>query len=465
MGPDARSVTGGSGSIQAVKTRQVTVTDRCPGALLPHQARDGAVVRVRAPGGRVPLHRWRALVALATRYADGNLDLTGRGALQLRAVAPSDATALAAALADSGWLPSSTHERARNMLASPGSGRIGCGLVDIRPLVDALDVALCAAPALAQLSGRFLFGLDDGTDDIRPVRADAAVQATSATTARLWLAGYSTDLVVALHEAPALLLRAATAFRRIQADDGGTAWRITDLTDGVARIVALLGQPAGDFSLPTSEVPPSARSSGAPPLNLSHRLLPSVRDLDTSRCGSAAGEGSTERSSCSMADQHSRPGTGPAMLGVVPQVDGRVIVAAGTPLGRLTAPQLAQITALAAEEVVVTPWRSLLLPDLARAEPAMATLTAAGLITSAAAPLAGVSACAGTDCGKALADVRADARRVHNDLRTPGPAHWSACERRCGRPATGVLEITATAAGYRYDGPAADAARVAAALA
>ena len=50
-----------------------------------------------------------------------------------------------AAVADTGLLPSPTHERVRNIVASPLSGRVG-GLADVRGWVEALDRALQADP-------------------------------------------------------------------------------------------------------------------------------------------------------------------------------------------------------------------------------------------------------------------------------------------------------------------------------
>src|SRR4051812_18561644 len=97
-----------------------------------------------------------ALARAATRFGSPAMELTSRGNIQLRAI--TDTAAVADIVAAAGLLPSHTHERVRNIVASPLSGRIG-GTTDVRGLVTELDEAIRAEPALAELPGRFMFGL------------------------------------------------------------------------------------------------------------------------------------------------------------------------------------------------------------------------------------------------------------------------------------------------------------------
>lgn len=127
--------------------------DRCPGVLRLHEAADGLLARVRLPGGRLEARGMRA-VASASRLGNGIVELTSRASLQIRGLADD---ALAARLAAGGLLPSASHERVRNILASPLAGPA------VDALVAELDRALCADAVLANLSGRFLFAVDDGT--------------------------------------------------------------------------------------------------------------------------------------------------------------------------------------------------------------------------------------------------------------------------------------------------------------
>src|SRR5262249_10170819 len=137
-----------------------------------YQAADGALVRVRLPGGTITAAQLRTLSSVSSRFGSGTLEMTARGNVQLRAI--TDVTAAAEAIANAGLLPSTTHERVRNIVASPLSGRVG-GKLDVRPWVGELDMAIWAEPRLAELGGRFWFSLDDGRADVSGLSADIGV--------------------------------------------------------------------------------------------------------------------------------------------------------------------------------------------------------------------------------------------------------------------------------------------------
>ena len=60
--------------------------DACPGALQVHQAADGALARIRLPGGMIGARQLEALAHAAKDFAGGTLELTARGNLQLRGI-------------------------------------------------------------------------------------------------------------------------------------------------------------------------------------------------------------------------------------------------------------------------------------------------------------------------------------------------------------------------------------------
>src|SRR5918998_1809341 len=126
-------------------------SDRCPGVLRPHQAADGAMVRIRVPGGQTTGIAVARLGELASAYGNGLLQLTSRGSVQIRGLPEVLPDALADRIAAAGFLPSASHERVRNILASPLTGLHG-GQVDLRPVITELDRALQAEPDLARLS-------------------------------------------------------------------------------------------------------------------------------------------------------------------------------------------------------------------------------------------------------------------------------------------------------------------------
>ena len=310
---------------------------------------------------------------------DGRLELTSRGNLQIRALRPDGPQELSDRLYQAGLLPSLTHERVRNILASPLSGLDG--RYDVLPLAAALDQALCANPRLAELPGRFLFALDNGSGDLADSGADVLVQAIDSREALLSLS--TRGVRVDWGEVVELMLAAASTFLEVRE---AAEWRIAEVADGANRILEHLG-------LQATDEPPT---TGAP----------------------------------IEAGQH-----GPALAVTVP-------------LGSLTQEQAVVLTEVA-EWIRVTPWRSVVLPAVGT-EP----LEAVGLITTPDSVWNGVTACAGRPgCAKALADVRGDAQRIVPRLARAGRrVHWSGCERRCGKPAGGFVDILAVGNGYLVDG-------------
>jgi precorrin-3B synthase len=394
--------------------------DVCPGALHTYPAADGALARVRVPGGALTGRQLRTLATAAVELGDGGLELTSRANVQLRALAEGAPAVLAGLLREAGLLPSASHERVRNIIASPLAGRRGGG-PDLQPLVGALDRALCGCPELAELPGRFLFAVDDSTGDVAGLGADVAVLATPEPdgtgpdgtdgTLALLLAGTDSGLRLAPGDAVTGMVAAAAAFLAERARQGGTAWRLAELSGGPRRVADRVRAALG----------PAARPADVP-----------VHPPDTVRRGS---------------------------VGLVEQSDGRFALAVVVPLNRLSAGQ-AEVLADAADAAAadrpvlrLTPWRSVLVLDLPMGEAVRwsGVARAAGLVLDAGSPWVGVTACAGRPgCAHALADVRADAARVAARLTGGGaPVHWAGCGRHCGKPPGEVVEVLATGAGYR----------------
>ncbi|WP_398981180.1 cobalamin biosynthesis protein CobG, partial [Streptomyces sp. I05A-00742] len=285
--------------------------DACPGALRLHTADDGALARVRLPGGLLTACQAEELSALAEELGDGNLDITSRGNIQLRGLAPTCGGELGHRLRAAGLLPSDRHERVRNVAASPLSGLDGKGHADLRAWVRALDRLLCADEEVTALSGRFLFGLDDGRGDIAALTPDVTLIAgPDGGQAVLCYAAGGPGLRIPAADAPGA---AVVAARHFLAGHGGTAWRVTELPAGRRPDVTALARRLADAGI-------TAEPTAVPPAR------PAV------------------------------PAPGP-----VPGPDGRTALSLAAPLGRLTAAQWRLLARTAAEdgsgELRVTPWR------------------------------------------------------------------------------------------------------------
>ncbi|HWI42030.1 MAG TPA: nitrite reductase [Nocardioides sp.] len=215
--------------------------DRCPGVLHPWPAADGALVRVRLPGGRVGAGALQALVTLAEEYGDGRVHVTARANLQLRGMpaGPDGAGDLApevvAAVERAGLLPSRAHDRARNVLVSPQTGLAG-GRADLRPVVADLDRLLLASPVLAGLAGRFLFVLDDGRGDVADRHRDLGLVALSPDTGQLRVGGTWGE-VVPLNRAGVVLTGLAERFLALRGSGPDAPWHVDELTEPLAPAV------------------------------------------------------------------------------------------------------------------------------------------------------------------------------------------------------------------------------------
>ncbi|MEU7035581.1 cobalamin biosynthesis protein CobG [Streptomyces sp. NPDC046237] len=149
--------------------------DACPGALRLHPADDGGLARLRLPAGLLMLHQVDVLASAAESLGDGRVTVTSRGNVELRGLGGGCGAELADRLTEAGLLPSATHERVRNIVASPTAGLDGLGHADVQLWARELDALLCAEPWTAALSGRFLFALDDGRGDVAGLGGDVTL--------------------------------------------------------------------------------------------------------------------------------------------------------------------------------------------------------------------------------------------------------------------------------------------------
>ncbi|MEV8393878.1 MULTISPECIES: precorrin-3B synthase [unclassified Streptomyces] len=405
--------------------------DACPGALRLHAADDGRLARLRLPAGLLTTRQAETLADAAERLGDGHLDLTSRGNVQLRGLDGGCGPELAGLLHEAGLLPSETHERVRNIVASPLAGLDGLAGLDELSYVNVqlwareLDGLLCASARAATLSGRFLFALDDGRGDVAALGADVTLLARRDGSVVVRTGANRSGLCVAPEDAPRAALLAAETFLTLAEAGGSGAWRVRELPAEDGReLDAALRAALTDAGIATQD------AADAP-----------------------------ERGPSSTPGPESPgPEGDPPVPGIVRSPDGTVALSVHARLGRLTVAQWRLLAAAANGPLRVTPWRGVIVPGVAPAvaDAVLDRLRTAGLITDPDSPWYGVGACTGRPgCAKALADVRSDATAAavsHTGSRGSGglPVYWSGCARRCGHPQGRWVDVAATSEG-RYD--------------
>ncbi|GLY50759.1 hypothetical protein [Lentzea sp. NBRC 102530] len=342
--------------------------DACPGAVELHQAADGGLARIRVPGGTLSAAQWDVVRGAAAELGSGSIELTSRANLQIRGLA--DGVELGARLAAAGLLPSATHERMRNIIAAP--------LEDNQGLVDEIDAALCGDASLADLPGRFLLTAGAAVSGLG---GDFGLVSEPSGTFALLLAGQDTGVRVT--DPVDAVLSAARLFQRLR----GTAWRLSEVDDGVRKITAHFGTSDAPRITPAvTPVAPSPLTPGVPLGRLDATQLPGVA------------------------------------LRLTPWRS--LVVPAGTDTsGLITDPR--------------SPWHGV---SACTGRPGCAkSLSDVRADVRAWLDMPHHTHGPGRVPPISIPGSRSD---------SPGAVHWSGCARRCGRPAGDVIEFVATGDGY-----------------
>ncbi|MGW3039593.1 hypothetical protein ACWC9T_05950 [Kitasatospora sp. NPDC001159] len=361
--------------------------DACPGALRLHPADDGALARIRLPGGLLTERQALALAEASEALGDGELETTSRGNVQLRGLAADCGAELADRLRVVGLLPSDTHERVRNIVASPLAGLGPADSADVQAWVRELDARLCASDWAAALSGKFLFALDDGRGDVAALDADVTLIAASDGPAVLRLGRAADGHPVEPGREVTAVLDAARTFLDALRTAGRKAWHLREVPE----------------LLPAGTVPLPALTGAAPAVG----ALPAGLSL-----GMRFGRASAAQWRALVA----------ASAGELRLTPWRGAVLPGAPADRLPALESAGF-----RTVPGSAWER---------------ATACTGLPGCAKSLADVRA----DAARALEPGVARA-----SVSGPGglPVHWSGCERRCGHPAGRWVDVLATGHGYR----------------
>ncbi len=358
--------------------------DRCPGLLRPYHTVDGNMIRLRLPGGFVQADQVLAVAKLAAEYANSEIQITSRNNLQVRALPEPIPAGFVKGAYDTGLMPSPRHERIRTVVCSPLTS-VAPVHADLSGLVAALDEAIIADPELPNLPGRFLFVLDDGSDDVLGEAFDVGYRALPDSRAVVFVGGCDQAREIDAQQAVPTLVELAHRFLAVAESGEKPAWHVRELPNP-ALLLEGIGTP------------------------ISYQRPPAERPL-------------------AYGAHH-----GAAVVGV--------------PLGLLTLTQAETLARIAAHtsqgRLVFTPWRGVVVPGAAEF---LDELAAAGLMTSPQSVWLTLTACYGKPCNNAQVDTRAIAEEVagrHPD-QFQQLIHISGCDRVCGEPGGHHIGVIAPA--------------------
>lgn len=376
----------------AIMAKPPSIKGWCPGSLRPMASGDGLVVRIKISGGRFEVATLRAITALGRRAGNGLFDLSHRANLQMRGVSDETLPDVLDTLAALGLLaPDEASEQVLNVIAPPLAGLDATALIDGRALVGELEAILRDDAALHALPGKFGFVVDDG-GRLSTAQADVDIA----------LEALCEDGVVRV----ALRLAGAPGLAAV-VERAHAACAATDL----ARAFLSLRNDCG-----------ARRMRGL--------VAASGAEAVFSRAGLA----------CTTAAPHN----GTTMADVLgPHAFGACFVGCAAAFGRWRADDLDHLAdcaaAQGAEDLRLTPWRAILVADVApeRAGSLADALAMGGLIVDPADPLLSVAACPGApDCESASVRTHALARDLAPLFAgAPGLAlHVSGCAKGCAHP-------------------------------
>ncbi len=385
-------------------------------------AQDSFMVRVRIPGNALSSLQMRALASIAAELGGGYGDVTTRGNIQIREIAPRHIVEVLSRLSDAALSSRGAGaDNVRNITSSPLSGIDATELIDTRPLARALQLYLTNNRDLYGLPRKFNISFDGAgrvgiaadTNDIGFIatRFAGAEGVPPGVYFRVFVAGITGHLRFAddcgLLVAPSECVAVAAAILRVFVDHGDRTdrkkARLCYVLDrlGMAGLLERVQAKLG-FTL---RYVPADQCSARPPV-----------------------------------EKHGH-------IGIHPQSQpGLRSVGIAVPLGRMQARQMTALAQLADEfgtgELRVTVWQNIVLPDVseARVAEAVAALQSIGFEVQASSITGCVVACTGnTGCRLAATNTKGQAlelsRYLDQRLKLDAPIniHLTGCPNSCAQ--------------------------------
>jgi precorrin-3B synthase len=385
----------------------------CPGALRPMPTGDGLLVRVRLACRRLDPALVEALADCAAQFGNGVIEMSSRANLQLRGIREAALQGLQRRLDELGLLDADADadaESVGNILASPLSDIDPDAIIDVGPIVAAIEARLRNDSALRRLPPKFAFLVDSGgAAPLGDFEADIRFEASrgeDGTCFAVRLAGAEgVAALCAPRQASDIAAQLARAFI-----DGAAAQ-----VNAPRRMRALVAE------------------RGAGEIFAAAGLMP-VMTLPPTRRVAAPGD----------------------ILGVL-KVGACHCVGAAAPLGRLSAGDLRALAQAArrfsARDIRLTPWRAFVITGLDHrgAENLAAALGERGFILDPDDRRLAVVACAGAPaCANAARPVQREALEFAAAIaRQRGVVlHVSGCPKGCAHGRAAALTLVARDSGY-----------------
>ncbi len=421
----------------------------CPGLFYGTSAQDGYLIRIRTPGGWLNHQQGRAIATLLEQWNSETIQVTNRANLQIRSVHTAPTVEVLQSLQQLGLAADNPNlDHLRNIMTSPTAGIDPQELIDTRPLVQALDAYIQSHPELAGLPAKFSIGVDGGGAVGIGTRSPVA-----------WEHRYNEIQLSAVSDGEnQIYFRLA-----LGADKQLCETQVLIEPGDCVSVVAALAAVYLDY---VNQAPPSQKKPRMKHLLQDWGLESYLQQV-------------SDRLSRPLQWVGDRPNLSPTQpthpyghLGIHPQRQDELspdefsqnkfsYVGISLPLGQLTAAQLRGLVQLSEsfsrsfgrEHLRLTPWQTVLLPDIPNAHipDLLQALSALGLSASTRRPDTAIVACAGKP-GCAASETQTQRHAVglaehlnpRITLEHPVNIHLTGCPKSCAQPSPAEITLLGT---------------------
>jgi ferredoxin-nitrite reductase len=399
---------------------------------------DGYMCRLRIPGGMMKSFQVRELAAIARELTTGYIQITTRNNFQIRLIEPKDCPEVLRRIQSVGL-----HSRGagadniRNITMNPCAGYDPYELIDVRPLVDELSLAIVASRQYYDLPRKFNIAFDGG-GLISAVEDTNDIGATAVRLAEGNAAGVPAGVYFRI------ALGGVTGHQTFASDWGVIVppEELVSVMLGIVRVFARDGDRTN-------------RKKARLKYLIEARGLDGFRDDVEAHMGkkltllAPTDEAHVAREFSQLGHSH---------VGVYPQKQKDLhYVGATVPVGQMTADQLSAVADLCEKygtgEIRLTVWQNFIIPNVSAEaiKPLCLELQALGFDTQQSHVKSGFIACTGSRyCKFASADTKGHAIATMNyldgkiTLDQPINVHFTGCAHSCAQHFMGDVGLLAT---------------------